>query len=216
MPPGKEQPEKSQSSNSGIVTLDTGERHIPASRRADGSKRPEIKVRPGYKPPEDVQAYKNRTAEAWRTRGGGGVPGATTVGKGESETTRSKASNKNAKRKEARRKAKAVAGASKEEELSAGVDRQDAVAGKADEALEHGAQRHESSHSQSRLDGAEAETDKLAKKLQKKLRQAKDLKEKQDYGAKLQPEQLEKIAGIEDLIQQLDGLGFGLDGPRSG
>lgn len=214
MPPGKEQSKNAQSSNSGIVTLETGERHIPASRRADGSKRPEIKVRPGYKPPEDVKAYKNRTAEAWRTRGAGGVPGAATIEEGELEAAGSKASNKNAKRKEARKKAKAAAGASNGEETSTEVNRQGAAAGKADEPLEQGDQRHESPHSQPRMNETEAETDKLVKKLQKKLRQAKDLKEKQEVGAKLQREQVEKVAGIEDLIRQLDDLGFDPDGTR--
>jgi hypothetical protein len=33
------------------------------------SKRKEIRVRPGYKPPEDVELYKNRAAAAWKNRG---------------------------------------------------------------------------------------------------------------------------------------------------
>ncbi|KAI4142102.1 MAG: hypothetical protein LQ340_007438, partial [Diploschistes diacapsis] len=67
------------SSSSGIITTPTGTRHIPSSLRADGSTRREIRIRPGYRPPEDVELYKNRTAEAWKTRGqnsGSGVPGA--------------------------------------------------------------------------------------------------------------------------------------------
>jgi hypothetical protein len=35
-----------------------------------------VEVRPGYKPPEDVELYKNRAAAAWKNRGKGGVPGA--------------------------------------------------------------------------------------------------------------------------------------------
>lgn len=35
--------------------------------------RKEIRVRPGYRPPEDVEVYKNRTAEHFKARG---VPGA--------------------------------------------------------------------------------------------------------------------------------------------
>merc|ERR1711939_480127 len=45
-------------SKAGIVETN-GERHIPSSLRPDGSKRKEIKIRPGYKPPEDVEGYKN-------------------------------------------------------------------------------------------------------------------------------------------------------------
>lgn len=53
-----------KSSPSGVVqrTLlhsnDTGERIVPASRRADGSMRKERKIRPGYTPPEDIKRYK--------------------------------------------------------------------------------------------------------------------------------------------------------------
>src|SRR2546430_12419187 len=93
-------------SKSGITTSSTGERHIPSSVRADGSTRKEIKVRPGYKPPEDVEVYKNRTTEAWKNRGSGGVPGATLA---EDPEQNSASKNKNAKRREARKKAKANA-----------------------------------------------------------------------------------------------------------
>ncbi|KAJ9625576.1 hypothetical protein H2203_004334 [Taxawa tesnikishii (nom. ined.)] len=92
-----------KASKSGITTSTNGERIIAASTRADGSVRKEIRVRPGYRPPEDVEVYKSRTAEAWRTRGGGGVPGAEPVGK----STTTAAANKNAKRREARKKAAA-------------------------------------------------------------------------------------------------------------
>src|ERR1700761_2995581 len=96
-----------QPSKSGITTSETGERHIPASTRADGSVRREIRVKPGYKPPEDVEVYKNRTAEAWKNRGKGGVPGAESVV--DKDAAQSAAANKNAKRREARKKAAAAA-----------------------------------------------------------------------------------------------------------
>ena len=93
-------------SKAGIVETNTGERHIPSSVRPDGSKRKEIKIRPGYKPPEDVEVYKNRTADAFKSRGNGGVPGA--EGLKDDKDEGSAASNKNAKRREARKKAKAA------------------------------------------------------------------------------------------------------------
>jgi len=61
------------STKSGIIATETGDRHIPASLRPDGTLRKEIRVRPGYRPPEDVEVYKNRTAEHFKARG---VPGA--------------------------------------------------------------------------------------------------------------------------------------------
>ena len=81
-------------SKAGITTSATGERHIPASTRADGSVRKEIRVRPGYRPPEDVEVYKNRTAEAWKNRGKGGVPGAEDLKTDIDSTKNNAASNK--------------------------------------------------------------------------------------------------------------------------
>ncbi len=98
----------SQPSNSGIVTDDSGERHIPESTRADGSTRKAIKIRPGYRPPEDIEVYKNRTAESFRNRGKGPVPGAEGLGDSTPADQTSAAANKNAKRREARKRAKAA------------------------------------------------------------------------------------------------------------
>lgn len=166
---------------SGIVEAD-GERHIPSSTRADGSLRKEIKIRPGYKPPEDVEVYKNRTADAFRTRGTGGIPGAESL-KDTSES--SAASNKNAKRREARKKAKAA---------DEGVEKVK-VEEKVEEVID-----------------PEVEKEKKARNLKKKLKQAKELKEKKDEGGALLPEQFAKVIKINELIRELDALGFDSDG----
>lgn len=97
------------SARSGIQKLANGSSVIPSSTRADGSVRKEIKVKPGYKPPEDVEVYKNRTAAAWKNRGKGGVLGAEPVEK-DGDSSNSAAANKNAKRREARKKAAAANG----------------------------------------------------------------------------------------------------------
>ena len=62
----------------------------------------------------------------------------------------------------------------------------------------------------------EAEREKQARALKKKLRQARELREKQDKGGDLLPEQFEKVIRINELIRQLDGLGFDADGQRKG
>lgn len=197
-----------QVSKAGIVTSESGERHIPSSERADGSKRREIKIRPGYRPPEDVETYKNRTAEAFRSRGSGGVPGAAGVDEGKAGEVEGKASNKNAKRREARKKAKAAA-----------ADSLEGVEG-IDEAVQEDESQGKNvtqppTESSPKLDGAEeVETEKQARKLHKKLRQAKDLRDKQESGSSLQPEQVEKVNTIENLVRQLDDLGFDPEGRR--
>jgi partner of Y14 and mago protein len=187
--------ETTKVSRAGITTSESGERHIPSSTRADGSVRKEIKVRPGYRPPEDVEIYKNRTVEGFRNRGKGGVPGAEGV-KDESEPAKgSPAANKNAKRREARRKAAAVA-ADTDDTAERPTAEDTAAAGPAPPT------------------DPDAEKDKEAKKLMKKLRQAKELKDKKENGDVLLPEQFEKVIKINELIRQLEGLGFNAQGEK--
>ncbi|KAH6691217.1 hypothetical protein BKA61DRAFT_625439 [Leptodontidium sp. MPI-SDFR-AT-0119] len=177
-------------SKAGIVETN-GERHIPSSLRPDGTKRKEIKIRPGYKPPEDVEVYKNRTADAWKSRGSAGVPGAD--GLKDEKDEGSASSNKNAKRREARKKAKAAEdGGEKPKEGSSSTEKKD---GKAEEPLD-----------------PEAEKEKKARNLKKKLKQAKELKEKKEGGGALLPEQFAKVIKINELIRELDALGFDAEG----
>ena len=205
--------------SSGITTSATGDRHIPASLRADGSTRKEIKIRPGYKPPEDVEVYKNRTAETWKTRGTGGVPGAVTA---EADNENKASNTKNAKRREARRRAKAAGESTQDDKSSASIpnaNRTDleeqtstaAAAKPADaEADILGGETLVTEEPQ--ITDAEAEKEKRARNLKKKLRQARDLREKKDNGESLLPEQFEKVIKINELIRQLDSLGFQMDG----
>ncbi|KAF7553257.1 hypothetical protein G7Z17_g3781 [Cylindrodendrum hubeiense] len=181
----------SQPSNAGIVTDEnSGNREIPPSVRADGSTRKAIKIRPGYRPAEDVEVYKNRTAEAFRERGKKiGIPGAASIGEDSSEQG-SAASNKNAKRREARRKAKAADGEGEGEGDTAPATEQS----KADEV------------------DPEVEREKKARNLKKKLKQAKDLKNKKEGGEALLPEQIAKVIKINELIRELDALGFDAEG----
>lgn len=175
----------SQPSNAGIVTDEnSGDREIPQSVRADGSTRRAIKIRPGYRPPEDVEVYKNRTAEAFRERGKKiGIPGAAGV-KEESSEQSSAASNKNAKRREARKKAKATEGDAPAPAQETKTDEVD----------------------------PEVERQKKARNLKKKLKQAKDLKNKKEDGEALLPEQIAKVIKINELIRELDALGFDSEG----
>lgn len=178
-------------SKAGIVEDQAGERHIPASVRPDGSTRKEIKIRPGYKPPEDVEVYKNRTAEGFRTRGSGGVPGA--EGLKDEQAGSSAASNKNAKRREARKKAKAA------EEPTGQTSSANVEIGEKEVKGETAAD-------------PEVEREKRARNLRKKLKQAKELKEKKEGGAALLPEQFSKVIKINELIRELDALGFDAEG----
>lgn len=183
-----------KAANSGAVTSADGERHIPSSTRADGSVRKEIRIRPGYRPPEDVELYKSRTAEAWKNRAKSGVPGAESIVPKPQTSTSS--ANKNAKRREARKKAAATGTPTGEAN-----DRE--APKQKDETTEAGGPKD-----------PEAENEKEAKKLTKKLRQARDLKDKKEKGDALLPEQFEKVIKINELIRQLDNLGFDSNGEK--
>lgn len=186
-------------SKAGITTSESGDRVIASSTRADGSVRKEIRVRPGYRPPEDVEVYKNRTAEAFKKRGTGGVPGAEALESNKKESL-SQTSNKNAKRKEARKKAAAnvAEGQEKTSEEDKDTKGEPPVETEATEEAKE----------------LEVDREKEAKKLTKKLRQARELKDKKDKGDALLPEQFEKVIRINELIRQLDQLGFGPDGEK--
>jgi partner of Y14 and mago protein len=191
-----------KATNSGIQRLSNGSSVIPSSTRADGSVRKEIKVKPGYKPPEDVELYRNRGAAAWKNRVKSGVPGAESLQKESDESPASAlsaAANKNAKRREARKKA---AGQPKDGE-------EDAVEGgsKADKDKPVKEDKPEE------VD-PEAEKAKEAKKLAKKLRQARELSDKKEKGDSLLPEQFAKVIKMNELIRQLDGLGFDAEGEK--
>ncbi|KAL8675045.1 MAG: hypothetical protein Q9168_000528 [Polycauliona sp. 1 TL-2023] len=198
---------------SGIFTSTSGERHIPSSLRPDGSTRKEIKIRPGYKPPEDVEVYKNRTAESWKTKVG--VPGAEVIGSDDIKS----ASNKNAKRREARKRAKDPGEASRNDvdgdggtpNLEEGPEKQ-SLADKQNGAAS-GDRRTQDQEAETILD-PEAEQEKQARNLKKKLRQARELREKKDNGGNLLPEQFAKVIKINELIRQLDSLGFDAEGER--
>ena len=205
------------STSSGIITdTATGERHIPASMRADGSTRREIRIRPGYRPPEDVEVYKNRTAEAWKTRGSGGVPGADSAG-GEVDFNKagapSAASAKNAKRREARKRAKA-AEATGAEELKVPESQREEPTDEPESQPEVAVQGRSDStpRPEGKKDAEEAERNKRARKLRKKLREARELQEKKEKGEGLLQEQFDKVIKINELIRDLDKLGFDASG----
>jgi len=183
-----------ETTKAGITTNADGTRHIPSSVRADGSVRKEIKIRPGYRPPEDIEKYKNRTAEAFRNKGKGGVLGAELVDDAKPKE-QSAAATKNAKRREARKKA--------------ATEKKDGESNSASQA--NGAQKDPEAPPE--VD-PEIAKQKEARKLVKKLRQAKELKDKKESGAALLPEQFEKVIKINEIIRQLDALGVDPEGEK--
>ena len=179
-------------------------------------------MRPGYRPPEDVELYRNRAAEAWKNRGKAGVPGAEGLSKQSNQADQTKAStaasNKNAKRREARKKAKAADGLETTEGINAvSTENWRAFAAGAErkENLDKSGETKKDTAAPAQSDvGQDGENEKKARNLKKKLRQAKELRDKKSQGESLLPEQLEKVIKIQELVRQLDALGFDSNGER--
>lgn len=192
---------------SGIKTTPAGESVIPASKRADGSTRKEIRVRPGYTPPEDVATYKNRSADAWKNRGSGGVPGAESLTQttGDADTK-----SKNAKRREAARKRAAENGDDDGKELTSAMDNHN-LEEKLKEDWRNPSKLVENQPSS--VD-AEAERQKKIRNLLKKLKGVRDLKEKKTNGEKLSHDQIMKIGKESELVRDLQKLDY--DGSEIG
>lgn len=164
---------------SGIVETADGGRCIPASTRADGSVRKEIRVRPGYRPPEDVEVYRNRTAQAFKDRSKGGVPGASFVPLEKPKSPTSQRPRPSQTLTSPNNNPKTTT----EQQPDEPVD-------------------------------PELEKQKEARKLSKKLRQARDLQQKKEQGESLLPEQFQKVCQINELARQLNKLGFDDEGQK--
>lgn len=205
-------------SKSGITTdAATGERRIPSSTRADGSQRREIRVRPGYRPPEDVEVYKNRTAAAFKARGTGGIPGVEGLKEDKEGTTSTSSSNKNAKRREARKKAKADTETATDDTVDTlEADMKSVQIASQDNwrSTDTKAPAQPTEEEKPEPVDPAAENEKKARNLKKKLRQARELSEKKEKGENLLPEQFEKVIKIQELIRQLDSLGFDSSGEK--
>ena len=189
----------SATGKSGIQTGSDGTSFIPASQRSDGTTRKEIRVRPGYRPPEDVETYKNRSAESWKSRGSAGVPGADL----ESKPVDTQGKSKNAKRREAARK-KAANGVD-ESELSAAL--QDSHI-EDDKIKQDWREPERLATNGAPGDVEDPEQQKKIRNTLKKLKAVRELKDKRAQGEKLSHDQLMKIGKESELVRDLKKLGY--------
>lgn len=192
----------SKPASSGIRTTADGQSIIPSSRRADGSTRKEIKVRPGYKPPEDVETYKSRSAENWRNKSSV-VPG-TEESKPDDQDTETK--GKNAKRREAARR-------KREQEIDSTTG-----TGVESDLVDIGNMKLQDDLPDNATDSqpaAEAENAEAQKKIRnhlKKLKAVRELKTRKATGEKLSADQLIKISKEQEIVRDLVKLEY--DGPE--
>lgn len=191
-------------SKSGIQTDGEGGSYIPSSKRADGSTRKEIRVRPGYRPPEDVETYKNRSAEAWKSRGKGGVPGA----EPDPDPVGSEPKSKNAKRREAARRKAATE--TSEEPLTTAM--KDASLDAEDKVKQDWRNPEKLATNAATEPDVDEERQKKTRNVLKKLKAVRELKAKKSSGEKLAPDQLMKMSKEDELLRDLKKLGY--EGPE--
>lgn len=217
-------------SNAGIVTDADGRRVIPESRRADGSIRPAIKVRPGYTPPEDVAKYRiplfrrravaadeAATATASTEPATRSIPGAVPVQAPISVSISAKvpgavpasteaepvSASSTAAKNAKRREARKKAAAN-----SAEAESESKIESKTESKTEVKA---ESTEAKTTTESTAEDRDKKIRGLKKKLKQAKELQTKREGGESLLPEQVAKVIRISELTRELESLGLGDD-----
>ncbi|KIW14446.1 hypothetical protein PV08_07230 [Exophiala spinifera] len=195
----------SKPSKAGIETSADGGSYIPSSKRADGSTRKEIKVRPGYRPPEDIETYKNRSAEAWKNRSQGGVPGADPVG---SPNEQGAPKSKNAKRREAARR-KGEANEEAEDVLATAMQKTNLTESQTDRIKQDW---RDPSKLQVNDSIQDSDPQKKIRNQLKKLKAVRELKDKRASGEKLSLDQIMKIGKESELVRDLKKLGY--DGPE--
>jgi partner of Y14 and mago protein len=218
---------------SGTVVTPTGERVIPASKRADGSVRPERRVRSGFIAAEDVARYAPPQRRAATPPTAAHFEAAEGDRRGEQETEKSKAAKKNERRREAAAKRRAATGATDEGSLTGEADvdpakpeptmpasaslpaettprTKDVVDALADSVTSKLSISSPAESSGSRaLPANVPQDDPRIKKLKasiKKLKQTDTLVEKRDRGEKLEPEQKEKISRRSALVEEIASL----------
>lgn len=190
---------------SGITQTSSGDAYIPSSTRADGSKRKEIRVRPGYVPPEDIETYKNQRADAFKNRSKVGIPGAEGL---QSNITFTDGKSKNAKRREAAKK--------KAETQPNGDELADALHEQNLDEDKPRADLRDSEQVQMSTTHAEADEAERQKKIRnslKKLKAVRELKERKVAGEKLSIDQIAKIGKEPELLRDLQKLKY--DGPET-
>lgn len=175
---------------SGIQEKEDDVRVIPMTRRPDGTYRKERKVRPGYTPPEDVAKYTNTVLSSNRPAP---APPVSAV----PSTPKTKTQLKNEKRKIKR---KEEPDTESEPSIAAKSENKETATATTTKA-------EKEATSATTTEAAEpVDTEKKLRALNKKLRQIEQLKERQDKGETLIPEQVEKISKMEEIMAQIAEL----------
>ncbi|XP_068634666.1 partner of Y14 and mago isoform X2 [Aristolochia californica] len=193
-------------------TLKEGERILAPTRRPDGTLRKPIRIRAGYVPQDEVAIYQSKGSLLKKNSVQEVPPGYDPVLDAKPKT---KAAKRNERKKEKKQQAALEKGKDLNEEASGEVDLGEGVGSRleAAEAIEHQMNNLAVSETPTAIDSSAHSTeipnsgdpaldlDKKIRALKKKIRLTEALqKTEQDN---LKPEQLDKLAKLEGLLEEL-------------
>ncbi|KKF95368.1 Mago binding protein [Ceratocystis platani] len=240
----------------GIVVDDGGNRVIPESIRPDGTTRKAIRIRPGFRPAEDIERFRPRAAQGRAHQHARGPPGAEYTDRPTPPSRIASEINNTPPRTTSSSAASARASPSVRTPISStpstptrSYSNQSAIpkspaylkmswrrddssqkTATPSESLENVAlpvpvEKESKSIEDENVPSTEPEAptievevdrEKKARGLKKKLKQARDLQEKESDGKTLLPEQLAKIGKIDELVLELKALGLSCDDDKGG
>ncbi|GMH40266.1 hypothetical protein BSKO_08170 [Bryopsis sp. KO-2023] len=176
-----------------------GERIVPATRRADGTWRPERRVKDGYVPQEEQPLYQSRGAIT--RMGGSACPGF--VEEAKKEAPKSKSAKKNERRKQKKEQSvkenpQPESGPTTTSPIQTATEEMDGL------SLE-GSKPNASLSKPNEGSDLTAE-EKRARTLKKKIRQAEALLKRQQDGEEMTEEQKEKIKKLPEWRGEVTSL----------
>ncbi|KAH8917204.1 hypothetical protein BT69DRAFT_1257438 [Atractiella rhizophila] len=196
-------PIQGEKSLSGATTNLNGDRVVASSRRPDGTYRKELKIRPGFMATEDVAKFRSARQQDIdaRQNAKGRVPGMVPGAGGTTkvQVTLEGSAKKNQKRKEKRKEKK------DEEDVPDAWDEEETETKKTEEKPAVDVTKEDKTESGDKEETKD-DIEKRLKAIRKKLRQASQLKDSQNSGTQLLPEQQAKVDQLADFQDELELL----------
>ncbi|XP_027916984.1 partner of Y14 and mago [Vigna unguiculata] len=178
-------------------TLKEGERLVGPTRRPDGTLRKGFRIRANYTPPDEVPKYQPKPALLKKEMGSAGPPGYDPDADARPKT-------KSVKRNERKKEKRLQAAVEKDKNVEGGVS-EDSGKKESLEALTSLVNDLSVQDSTQQAQAQAQDVDKKIRALKKKIRLTEAL-EQRSSDQDLKPEQLEKLAKLEDWRRELKEL----------